>query len=110
MTAAMARRPLRESSACRNQRPIMTYNGSILRTVLAAPLSIVRLAGEPKPLAPAWFLSGFSASTKLCMQNRRDDQLGNAHAARDRERFRAEIDQNDLYFAAIVGIDRCRAR
>ena len=34
------------------------------------------------------------------------DQLGDPHAARDRERFAAEIDKQHLYLAAVVGIDR----
>src|SRR4029077_18230872 len=33
---------------------------------------------------------------KLCLLNRRDDQLGDAHAARNDKFFRANIGKNDL--------------
>src|SRR5580658_2545164 len=40
--------------------------------------------------------------------DRCDDQLRNAHGAGDYKWLGTEIDQNDLHFAAIVGVDGSR--
>jgi len=42
---------------------------------------------------------------ELGAQHRCRHQLGNAVAAADRERFSAEVDEDDLHFAAIVAVD-----
>ena len=39
------------------------------------------------------------------MHDGHDDQLSNARAPHDRKRFVAKIHKNNLYFAAVVGID-----
>ena len=41
-----------------------------------------------------------------CLQGGREDELGNACPPLDRERLLAEIGEDDLDFAAIVGVDR----
>src|SRR6202022_2328790 len=42
-------------------------------------------------------------------RHRRDDELGDALAARDRHRGAAEIGEDDLDLAAVIGIDRAGA-
>src|SRR5215831_7051804 len=41
--------------------------------------------------------------------HRRHDELGDALAPRDRDRLAAEIGEDDLDLAAVIGIDRARA-
>jgi len=45
---------------------------------------------------------------KLCVQDGHDDQLGNSQTSRHRKRFAAEINKQDVYFAAVVRIHRAR--
>src|SRR5215212_5974395 len=107
MTAAIARSPLRGSSAIRTPVSIIPHNGMILRTAL--PLFVnCFLPGRPETLRSTRGFGQLFAFKKLCAKNRRDDQLGNPLASLNRKRFGAEIHKNNLYFSPVVGIDRAR--
>ena len=62
---------------------------------------------EPNPPAPRAVPSRSAVSTRRA-HDRRDHQLRDPHAALDRIGLLAVIDQQDLHFAAIVGVDRAR--
>ena len=68
---------MRESSAMREPASIIPYNGTILRP--AFPLFVNRsFAGRAETFGSARGFAQFLRLQKLCMENRRDDQLGDA--------------------------------
>ena len=77
MTAAIATETLAgEQRHSRNWRPIIWHNGTILQPVFR--LFVNRsLARRSEAFGPARGFAQFLRLQKLCMENRRNDQLGN---------------------------------
>ena len=72
---------------------------------ICAPRTAAHRPVEPKPPAPRAVSSRASTSRQRRLDHRGDHQLGDAVAAADDEVLGAEVDQDHLHLAAIVGVD-----
>src|SRR5476649_509915 len=109
ITAAMARMPLRDISGM--NAPVATnFNGNRLQSNIRLASSrkhrtTLSTSGRAEPTRSTFgFIERFDF-VQLRARHGCNHQLGDSHAACNRHRFAAEVHQEHLYLAAVIGID-----